>query len=167
MKQKFIKAYMDVAERFAKLSSAKRLQVGAIVVKDDRIISIGYNGMPSGWTNECEDTIFVLHEEVMGTDMVSLGYTRTENGNWFKTKTKPAVIHAEANAIAKLAKSTESGEGAMMFLTHAPCIDCAKQIYTAGINKVYYNHNYRDTDGIDFLRAASVKVEQCKDGENI
>lgn len=166
MKQKFIEAYMDVAERFAKLSSAKRLQVGAIVVKDDRIISIGYNGMPAGWTNVCENTIFVLNEEVMGTDMLALGYSKTENGNWFKTKTKPEVIHAEANAISKLAKSTESGEGATMFLTHAPCVDCAKQIYTAGINKVYYNHNYRDTHGIDFLRSASVKVEQCKDGEN-
>jgi dCMP deaminase len=140
MKQKFIDAYMDVAGRFAKLSSAKRLQVGAIVVKDDRIISIGYNGMPSGWDNNCEDDNY---------------------------KTNPEVIHAEANAIAKLAKSTESGEGSTMFLTHAPCIDCAKQIYTAGINKVYYNHNYRDTLGIDFLEKCNVKVEQCKDGVNI
>ena len=143
MKQKFIDAYMDVAGRFAKLSSAKRLQVGAIVVKDDRIISIGYNGMPSGWDNGCENIL--------------------EDGT---TKTKPEVIHAEANAIAKLAKSTESGEGSMMFLTHAPCIDCAKQIYTAGINKVYYNQSYRDTLGIDFLKKCNVRVEQCKDGEN-
>lgn len=143
MKQKFIDAYMDVAARFAKLSSAKRLQVGAIVVKDDRIISIGYNGMPSGWDNGCENIL--------------------EDGT---TKTKPEVIHAEANAIAKLAKSTESGEGSMMFLTHAPCIDCAKQIYTAGINKVYYNQSYRDTLGIDFLKKCNVRVEQCKDGEN-
>ena len=143
MKQKFIDAYMDVAKRFAQLSSAKRLQVGAIVVKDDRIISIGYNGMPSGWDNGCENIL--------------------EDGT---TKTKPEVIHAEANAIAKLAKSTESGEGSMMFLTHAPCIDCAKQIYTAGINKVYYNQSYRDTLGIDFLKKCNVRVEQCKDGEN-
>jgi len=143
MKQKYIDAYMDVAERFSELSSAKRLQVGAIVVKDDRIISIGYNGMPAGWTNECE---YVLDD---GT-----------------TKTKPEVIHAEANSIAKLAKGTESGDGSTMFLTHAPCIDCAKQIYTAGINKVYYNQNYRDTLGIDFLEKCNVKVKQCKRGEN-
>ena len=143
MKQKFIDAYMDVAKRFAQLSSAKRLQVGAIVVKNDRIISIGYNGMPSGWDNGCENIL--------------------EDGT---TKTKPEVIHAEANAIAKLAKSTESGEGSMMFLTHAPCIDCAKQIYTAGINKVYYNQSYRDTLGIDFLKKCNVRVEQCKDWEN-
>ena len=143
MKQKFIDAYMDVAKRFAQLSSAKRLQVGAIVVKDDRIISIGYNGMPSGWDNGCENIL--------------------EDGT---TKTKPEVIHAEANAIAKLAKSTESGDGSTLFLTHAPCIDCAKQIYTAGINKVYYNQSYRDTLGIDFLKKCNVKVEQCKDGGN-
>lgn len=153
---------MDVAERFSKLSSAKRLQVGAIVVKDDRIISIGYNGMPAGWTNECENTIFVIDEEVMGTDMVSLGYTQTDNGNWIKTKTKPEVIHAEANAIAKLAKSSESGDGSTMFLTHAPCIDCAKQIYTAGIKKVYYRNSYRDTQGVDFLAKCDIMVDKVE-----
>lgn len=162
MKQKFIDAYMDVAERFAKLSSAKRLQVGAIVVKDDRIISIGYNGMPAGWTNVCEEKVYATEWSV---DNAHWEY-QDEDGTMYNLKTKPQVVHAEANAIAKLAKSTESGEGATMFLTHAPCVDCAKQIYTAGINKVYYNHNYRDADGIDFLRAASVKVEQCKVGEN-
>jgi len=97
MKQKFINAYMDVAERFAKLSSAKRLQVGAIIVKDDRIISIGYNGMPAGWTNECEEVVEYL-----------------EDGGTI-TKTKDEVIHAEANAIAKLAKSSESGDGSVGF----------------------------------------------------
>jgi dCMP deaminase len=147
MKQKFIDAYMDVAKRFANLSSAKRLQVGAIVVKDDRIISIGYNGMPSGWTNECEDYIQLSDDTIT-------------------TKTKPEVIHAEANAIAKLAKGSESGDGSTMFLTHAPCLDCAKQIYTAGINKVYYNQSYRDTLGVDFLKKCNVRVEQCKDGVN-
>ena len=161
MKQKFIDAYMDVAKRFAHLSSAKRLQVGAIVVKDDRIISIGYNGMPAGWTNECEYKHYVY-----GNFPDDPWLFQTEDGAFYVLKTKPQVIHAEANAIAKLAKSTESGAGATMFLTHAPCIDCAKQIYTAGINKVYYNQNYRDTQGIDFLETANVKVEQCKDGEN-
>jgi dCMP deaminase len=142
MKQKFIDAYMDVAERFAKLSSAKRLQVGAIVVKDDRIISIGYNGMPAGWDNTCEDVI-EIHE----------------NGG-IVTKTKPEVIHAEANAIAKLAKSSESGDGSTMFLTHAPCIDCAKQVYTAGIKKVYYRDSYRDSIGLDFLAKCDIMVSK-------
>ena len=133
MKPKFVKYYMAIAKRTAELSSAKRLQVGAIIVKNDRIVSIGYNGTPSGWTNVCEDENY---------------------------KTKPEVILAEANAIAKLAKSTESGEGAVMFLTHAPCMDCAKQVYTAGISKVYYKNSYRSTDGIDFLNKCKVEVEQ-------
>ena len=139
MRQKFIDAYMDVARRFAQLSSAKRLQVGAIIVKDDRIISIGYNGMPAGWTNECE-TVFY-----------------DENGDE-RLKTKEEVIHAEANAIAKLAKSSESGDDATMFLTHAPCIHCAKQIYTAGINKVYFGEPYRDESGVAFLMKCGVSV---------
>ena len=92
MKSKFIAAFMDVAERFAQLSSAKRLQVGAIVVKDDRIISIGYNGMPSGWDNECEEVV-----------------PPNEWVEFEQLKTKPEVLHAETNAIAKLAKSSESG----------------------------------------------------------
>jgi dCMP deaminase len=144
MKQKFIDAYMDVAERFAKLSSAKRLQVGAIVVKDDRIISIGYNGMPAGWDNTCEDVV-EIHED-----------------GGIVTKTKPEVIHAEANAIAKLAKSSESGDGSTMFLTHAPCIDCAKQVYTAGIKKVYYRDSYRDSIGLDFLAKCDIMVHKLE-----
>ena len=128
---------MDVAARFAELSSAVRLQVGAIVVKDDRIISIGYNGMPSGWDNVCEDVL--------------------EDGS---LKTKPEVLHAESNAIAKLARCSESGDGASIFVTHAPCIDCAKLIYQSGIRHVYYRNSYRSTDGVDFLNRCNVKVEQ-------
>ena len=142
MKQKFINAYMDVAYRFAQLSSAKRLKVGAIIVKDDRIISIGYNGMPSGWTNECENNF--------GLDF---------NGN-ITLVTKDEVIHAEANAIAKLAKCTESGDGSSMFLTHAPCIHCAKQIYTAGIKTVYFGSAYRDDVGLTFLKKCDILVHQ-------
>lgn len=160
MKDKFISAYMDVAERFAELSSARRLHVGAIVVKDDRIISIGYNGMPSGWDNNCEDTVFVLDEEVMGTNMNSLGYTQTDKGNWTKLKSKPEVLHAETNAIAKLAKSNESGLGATMFITHAPCLDCAKLIYQSGISSVLYRNSYRDTGGITFLEKSGIEVTQ-------
>ena len=140
MKPKFIAAFMDVAERFAQLSSAKRLQVGAIVVKDDRIISIGYNGMPSGWDNECEDT---FHHHELGT---------------CTTVTKAEVLHAETNAIAKLAKSSESGLGATMFVTHAPCIDCAKLVYQSGIDTVYYKNEYRSTQGLDFLTKSNVNL---------
>ena len=140
MKSKFIAAFMDVAERFAQLSSAKRLQVGAIVVKDDRIISIGYNGMPSGWDNCCED---VVREDEVGFQV---------------TKTKAEVLHAESNAVAKLAKSSESGLGATMFVTHAPCIDCAKLVYQSGIATVYYKNNYRSTQGLEFLTKSNVDV---------
>jgi dCMP deaminase len=162
MKEKLIQAYMKTAETFAELSHARRLHVGAIVVKDDRIISIGYNGMPAGWDNDCENTVFVLDEEVMGTDMVSLGYTQTNKGNWTKLKTKPEVLHAETNAIAKLAKSTESGDGALLFVTHSPCLDCAKLIYQSGINSVFYRNSYRDDAGINFLTKSGVEVTQIK-----
>ena len=160
MKQKLLDAYMKTAETFSECSTARRLHVGAIVVKDDRIISIGYNGMPSGWDNDCENTVFVLDEEVIGTDMLSLGYTQTDNGNWIKLKTKPEVLHAETNAIAKLAKSNESGLGATMFITHSPCMDCAKLVYQSGINTVYYRNSYRNEDGIQFLEKAGVKIEK-------
>ena len=145
MKQKFIDAYMDVAHRFAQLSTAKRLQVGAIIVKDDRIISIGYNGMPSGWTNECEYEHCEMDPSGHGEHHYSM-------------KTKPEVIHAEANAIAKLAKSPESGVGSTMFLTHAPCIDCAKQIYAAGIERIFYKEDYRSCQGKDFLLQCEIEV---------
>jgi dCMP deaminase len=133
MKQKFIDAYMKVAETFADLSTAKRLNVGAIVVKDDRIISIGYNGMPSGWDNVCE----------------------TEDN-----VTKAEVLHAESNAIAKLARSSESGDGATIFITHAPCIDCAKLIYQSGIATVYYKNDYRSTQGVEFLNKSNIEVRR-------
>lgn len=142
MKPKFIPMYMSIAETVAKQSSAKRLQVGAIIVKEDRVISLGYNGMPAGWTNVCEEVI-----------------EQHEDGGQL-TRTKDEVIHAEANAIAKLARSTEAGEGSEMFLTHAPCIQCAKQIFTAGIKKVYYRNTYRDTSGLDFLGKCGVDIEK-------
>ena len=132
MKEKLISAYMQCAENFAELSSAKRLKVGSIIVKDNRIISIGYNGTPEGWeSNICED----------------------ENN-----KTLPEVIHAEMNCINKLAKSTESGENSTMFITHSPCMECSKSIYGAGIKTVYYKNLYRDNSGIDFLNKCGITV---------
>lgn len=150
MKHKHKQAYMDVAERFAQLSSAKRLQVGAIVVKDDRIISIGHNGMPSGWTNECE---YEIPEEL---DADSRTVTPA------RLATKPEVLHAEMNALMKLAKSNESGDGASIFITHAPCMDCAKGIYQAGIKEVYYKSEYRSTQGLEFLEKCNLHTEKIK-----
>lgn len=131
MQRKWIDAYMDVAERFAQLSSAQRLQVGSIVVKDHRIVSVGYNGTPAGWDNVCEDENF---------------------------KTKPEVIHAEANAISKLARDGESGLGSTLFCTHAPCIECAKLIYGAGIRKVFYRDIYKNDYGLRFLEQSGIEV---------
>ena len=156
MKQKWIDAYMDTAERFAELSSARRLHVGAVVVKDDRIISIGYNGMPSGWDNNCEDKIYCEDGDYSEQQLPK------ESNQWIKYKlvTKPEVLHAETNAIAKLAKSTESGMGATMFITHAPCLDCAKLIYQSGISSVLYRNSYRSNDGVDFLESCKINVKK-------
>jgi dCMP deaminase len=136
MKKKWIDAYMDTAERFAQLSSAVKLKVGAVVVKEHRIISIGYNGMPAGWDNTCED----------------------DDGQTLKTKDE--VIHAEANAIIKLARDGERGDGASLFCTHAPCIQCAKLIVGAGISKVYFKNYYRDDAGIVFLHNSGIEMER-------
>ena len=140
MQKKWIDAYLDMADRFAQLSYAKRLKVGAIVVKDNRVISIGYNGTPAGWENSCEEVVEV-HED-----------------GGMVTKTKDEVIHAEANAIGKLARDGESGNNSTMFCTHAPCINCAKLIYGAGIRSLYYRNSYRDEDGIEFLKKCNIEV---------
>ncbi len=147
MKTKLKTAYMKTAEVFAELSHARRLHVGAIIVKDDRIVSIGYNGMPAGWENNCEYEIY----EDNGEDEPEV-----------ILKTKPEVLHAETNAIAKLAKSNESGLDATMFITHAPCLDCAKLIYQSGINAVFYRDAYRSEDGVQFLKQSGIKVEQLE-----
>ena len=144
MKKKFIDYFMDVAERTSKLSYALRLKVGAIIVKDDRIISIGYNGMPSGWDNNCE--FEYKNPQTKITELV----------------TRPEVLHAESNAIAKLAKSNESGVGATLFITHAPCLDCAKLIYQSGISSVLYRDTYRDTSGITFLERSGIEVKKVE-----
>jgi dCMP deaminase len=161
VKTKLKTAYMKTAEIFAELSHARRLHVGAIVVKDDRIISIGYNGMPAGWDNDCENTEYVGSDEQIPSpdEMKRLGFTGTDNG-WYRLKTKPEVLHAETNAIAKLAKSNESGLGATMFITHAPCLDCAKLIYQSGIGSVLYRNAYRDISGVTFLEKSGITVEQ-------
>jgi dCMP deaminase len=144
MKHKLVQAYMQTARTFAELSHARRLHVGAIVVKDDRIISIGYNGMPAGWDNDCEE-IVELRED---------GY--------HELKTRPEVLHAETNAIAKLARSNESGHGADLFVTHSPCLDCAKLIYQAGIRRVWYGAEYRDSSGPEFLRKSGIEVNRVE-----
>ena len=161
---------MKTAETFAGLSSAVRLHVGAIIVKDDRIISIGYNGMPSGWNNNCEDKIYMDRDAGgwLSPEEIEHQWPHQEqqlpkdSDTWkrYKLVTKPEVLHAETNAIAKLAKSTESGVDAVLFVTHAPCLDCAKLVYQSGINSVYYRNSYRNEEGINFLSKAGVQITQ-------
>lgn len=146
MKPKFQKLYNNIAHEVAKMSHARRLQVGAVIVKDDRVISMGYNGMPAGWDNNCES------EE---TEFNLVTKTRTGTG---KLTTRPEVLHAESNAIAKLAKSSDSGSGADLFVTHAPCMECAKLIFQSGIGRVYYSADYRDDSGVKFLKQSGVEV---------
>lgn len=130
---KFDKRYIEMAHVWAKNSYCKRRQVGALIVKDRIIISDGYNGTPSGFENICED----------------------EHG-----ATKPYVLHAEANAITKVAKSNNSSEGATLYITDSPCMECAKLIIQAGIRRVVYDKKYRITDGIELLERAGISVEQ-------
>ncbi len=165
MKEKYVKAHMKAASVYAELSTAQRLQVGCVIVKNDTIIGIGYNGMPSGWDNDCEYREYVSKEECYQSDvwMRENNFTETVHG-WLRTFTKPEVMHAESNAIAKVSRSTNSSEGASLFVTHAPCLDCAKIIHQAGIKEVYYQNTYRTEAGIQFLQQCGIKVEQVMKG---
>jgi dCMP deaminase len=161
---------MKIAEATAELSTAVRLKVGAVIVKDQQIIATGYNGTPSGWDNACEtQELLDLYtsstlkpEEILaqypyeGTFWVGTNEIKTR----YRLKTKDIVLHAEANSILKIAKSTESSEGSTMFCTHAPCLQCAKLIYQSGIKKLYYRDTYRETSGLEFLQKGGVEVEQ-------
>ena len=130
---KFDQRYIEMADVWARNSYCKRRQVGALLVKDRMIISDGYNGTPSGFENVCED----------------------ENG-----VTKPYVLHAEANAISKVAQSGNSSNGATLYVTASRCMECAKLIIQSGIKRVVYRDEYRLTDGIDLLRRAGIEVEK-------
>jgi dCMP deaminase len=135
---KYDKAYLRIAKEWSQLSYCKRKQVGAIIVRDRMIISDGYNGTPTGFENCCED---------------EAGLT-----NWY-------VLHAEANAILKVARSTQTCDGATLYITLSPCQECSKLIHQSGIKRVVYQNGYRDTSGIDFLVQAGVIVEQIADLE--
>lgn len=133
--EKYDLLYIDIAKRISRMSHARRLQVGCVLMKNNSIISFGWNGMPAGWDNSCEDW----------TDELEL-------------VTKPEVLHAESNCLMKVAKSNESSHGSCLYITHSPCIHCAKMIYQAGISRVVYEEDYRSSDGIDFLKKCEVEV---------
>jgi len=133
---RYDKAYLRIAEEWGKLSYCKRKQVGALIVKDNMIISDGYNGTPSGFENFCKD---------------ENGYTK-----WY-------VLHAEANAILKVASSTQSCQGATLYITLSPCKECSKLIHQAGIVKVVYSKVYKDDSGLKFLEKAGIKLKLIED----
>lgn len=137
--QKYDIAYMRMALEWAKLSYCKRRQVGALIVKDKMIISDGYNGTPSGFENYCED---------------ENGYTK-----WY-------VLHAEANAILKVASSAQSSRGATLYITMSPCKECSKLIHQAGIIRVVYHIEYKDNSGLDFLKRAGVQLKHLESVED-
>ena len=147
---RYNRLYMDIAERVAEMSHAQRLKVGAVIIKDGRIISMGWNGMPAGWDNECE---FIRGSQ----------YGMDEE----EQETRAEVLHAESNAISKLARSIESGLDAEMYCTHAPCLDCAKLIYQSGIKKIYYKHEYRDKRGVYFLDKSIITIQQLIDHRKV
>lgn len=173
MKEKLKNAYMKTAETFADLSHARRLHVGAIIVKDDRIISIGYNGMPAGWDNNCEDKEWMsrdaggwLNPDEIYEQWPFVEFNEDAEEEYrYRLKTKPEVLHAESNAIAKLARSSDSGLNSDLFVTHSPCLECAKLIFQSGIRRVYYRDSYRDNSGIEFLEKSGIQVEQVNNNE--
>jgi dCMP deaminase len=154
--------YMQNAYQFAELSYAERRKVGCVIVKDHQVISFGYNGTPHGFDNECEETDTMYYENPdIAVDLMEQGY-ECNNGVCHKhgATTKPEVLHAESNAIMKVAKSTMSCNGAELYTTTCPCFGCAKLIIQAGISKVYYTETYRDMGGVELLGKAGIIVEQ-------
>lgn len=168
--------YLRMAKIWAENSYAIRRKVGCIVVKDNMIISDGYNGTPSGFDNECETVSCNLEKETnmclkypKSCHYMYISVVKNLNNckgcGYAKLETKPYVLHAEANAITKLAKTNNSSVGATIYVTLSPCLECAKLIVQSGIKRVVYMEEYRITDGIDFLRAVGVALTHISEEE--
>ena len=142
-------SYLEISDIWSKLSKANRKKVGCIIVKNGAIISDGYNGTPSGFDNVCETSI--MPDSIAPKDLSD------HPANTLITK--PEVLHAESNAITKLAKSTLSSEGSTMYVTIAPCLDCSKLIIQSGISRVVYKNNYKNLDGVNLLKKANIEVD--------
>jgi dCMP deaminase len=159
IKERYKKVYYNIAQEISSLSYANRLKVGAIIVKENRIISIGFNGTPPGWDNNCENILAAYDERETYFEKEEWTFNK-ETKQYTRLKTKPEVIHAEMNALHKLASSHESGNNASMFCTHTPCMDCAKGVVMSGIKNFYFIDKYRSDDGLSFLLKNGINVEQ-------
>lgn len=154
----FDEMFMEMADTVSKMSRAERAKVGALLVKDNNVLSIGFNGTPSGFDNRCEEIEYVIDQEAYSSEeMTRLGFTKTKAG-WRRTRTKKEVLHAESNAISKIARSTQSSEDATLYVTMSPCFECSKLIIQSGIKRVVYSQQYRDTTPITFLQKANIEV---------
>lgn len=154
---------MQTAYQFAKLSYATRRKVGCVIVKNNQVISFGYNGTPHGFENKCEEDDIINYENPdMAQHLVEEHGYKCDMGCCIKKDaiTRREVLHAESNAIMKVAKSTMSCDGAELYTTTCPCFDCAKLIIQAGISKVYYTEDYRDMSGVKLLKKANIVVKQ-------
>jgi dCMP deaminase len=173
MKPKLIDYYIDIAHRTSRLSSAEKLKVGAILVKNDNIISFSWNGTPRGWDNNCEDKVWMnedsgpwIEPEYIEKTWPFVEYSTEKFANEkepaiigrYYLKTKPYVSHAEEAMLMKIASSDQSSEGASLFCTHSCCMSCAKLIYGAKIKDFYYTQEYRSPDGIQFLKECGIKT---------
>ena len=152
----FDSKYMKMAQIWASNSHAKRNKVGALIVKDGMIISDGFNGTPSGFENECEEIV------PCGNNCTSLFGQDCEHCKEHKLNTKPYVLHAEANAILKVARSANSTEGATLYCTLSPCLECSKLIIQSGIKRLVYSEQYRDAAGLELLERAGIEIKQLK-----
>lgn len=165
MNHRMLAFYMSMAQLCAGMSRAARLQVGSVLVKDDNIISFSWNGTPSGWDNNCEDVEYMegdvsswLEENLVETQWPNID----ADGRRYRLVTKPEVLHSEANVLTKVARSQYSSQGSTLFVTHAPCVSCAKLIYQAGVKQVYFAQYYRTHDGVAFLERAGIPVNKLE-----
>ncbi len=165
MKQKFVDLYLGIANEVSKMSASRRTQVGAVAVKDHRILSIGYNGTLPGADNNCETAEFLLGSKWISEEEAMKIWGDPYVEAHFRLTTKPEVVHAEANCLLKMARDGQPSLGADIFLTLTPCVECAKMMKVAGIRKVWFRDEYRDLSGVEFLKSQGIEVEQVKPKE--
>ena len=163
LNQRMIDFYMGLTNECSAMSRAIRSKCGAVIVKNDNILSFSWNGTPKNWDNTCEDVIFASKDIIITPKLIEeYPYEKFDETlkifHRYKLVTKPEVLHAERNAIDKLAKSNYSSSGASLFTTLSPCIECAKSIYGAEIKEVYYKYDYRITDGLEFLEKVGINI---------